>query len=389
MPTRMDTTEPATAATVRQASPELPTRNQRPRVDFTVNTSSKLPPLKTAVLHIEDHVASLHDGLSDLLMLKGKEITSLRHRLFLKESIINKMESHADRIPVSARVDFKLSCLNGLEENPDFLVLHSKNAGLVEKFRKDLKADIIACGQLEITFLKKAIATHFAKSLSLVVAMFHIAQRVDQAKTHPTALKMIADHSATLLKHVDDDDFETTYISVNNVTGLTAIARLNVNDRSADIHRAIESVFTSSWDLYLKTSRDQELALDLKVHMKEHVLMDKTEDAVNIVDQELPATREQLHELIQKEIDRANKKRANQTAAKAAKNKQRGPNKPGASERNQKKSGKSKNQSDKAAASAKGGRQGNDKKSRGRSRDKSRSKSSTKTNAERRKKRGS
>ena len=371
-----------TAATVRAAPPEEPTRNQRARVDFTVDSTSKLSPLETAIQFIESHTASLHDGLSDLLLLKGKELTSLRHRLTTKESAINKLESHETRIPVSARVDFKLSCMKGLEETPDFISLQSRNTDLVDKFRKDLKAHIVECGRLEIAFLKKQIATTYAKTLSQVVAMFHIAQGVDQAKTHPTALKLIADHAATLLKHTDGADFGNLYIQVNSVENMTDADGLNVNPRAADIHRTLESVFVTSWDLYLGANKARELALSLKRHMTEHVLTDMTEAAVNIVDQELPANQEQLHELIRKEIDRAAKKRQNKEASQTSKNAKRGQKKDGASQKNAKAKGK-------AAESKSGGNKKGGKKSKERSQEKSKNKSSSTKNAKKRKKKQS
>jgi hypothetical protein len=377
----------AAAPTVRPAPPEAATRNQRPRVDFTIDSSSTLSPLETAVKMIEGSTESLHDGIADLLLLKGKELITLRHRLASKESAINSLESHETRIPVSARVDFKLSCMKGVEETQDFNDLQARNTTLLDTFRKDLKAHVIECGRIEIVFLEKQLATIFAKTISQVTAMFHVAQGVDPAKNHPTALKMITENPLTLLKHLDEADaldFKNLYLQVNTVGTLTEAERTNTNPNADDIRRALVSIFVSPWDRYLEAQKAKEMAITLRKHMREHVLVDMTADAVNVVDQELPATREQLAELIQKEVARATKQRKDKENSKSAKNNSRGRKKTGASQTNQKnqpapknqtnqrpKQTQAKKQSGKAAESNKGGKKGKGKQPRGRSRSKS------------------
>jgi hypothetical protein len=58
--------------------------------------------------HIISHTSSLHEGLATLLLDKVKKILALKHKLFLKERHISRMEDDAAYVPVSARVKFKL-----------------------------------------------------------------------------------------------------------------------------------------------------------------------------------------------------------------------------------------------------------------------------------------
>ena len=337
---------------------------------------------------------SLQDGLSDLLLVKGKEILSLRHKIFSKIFSLTKLESHETRIPVSARVAFKLSCMKGVEEDQGFQDLFTRNASLVDTFRKNLKSQIIECGKIEALFMTKKLAEAYAVALSQVVAMFHIAQRVASDKNHPTALRLLADHHATLLKHSDATTFEEVYITSNNVGDLNSVMRANINANTTEMRRAIEAVFIDSWDLYLEEHKKWQLVLDLKRQYRETILTEKTEDAGMIIDNELPADREQLQELITKEVSLATAKIQNKTKATAAKNSQRGRKKnAGADKTNQRKkkasdkSRKTQNKpkaarktakrNDKAGESDNAGTKGGRKTTRGRSR----SKSNTRKNA--------
>ena len=386
-------------ATNARATPTIdPTRNTRHRVDFSIDQGSNKTPLETAIAQIESHTASLQDGLSDLLLVKGKIILDLRHKIFSKNFALTKLESHETRIPVSARVDFKLSCMKGVEGDTGFQDLLTRNANLVDTFRKNLKSHIIECGKMEVCFMTKHLAETYAVALAQVVAMFHIAQRVAPDKNHPTALRLLADHSASLLKHSDATTFVATYINSNNVGHLNDAALANFNASTAEMKRAIEAVFVSSWDQYLEAHKKKQMILDLKRQYRETLLTEKTEDAAMIVDNELPADREQLQELINKEVSRATAKLTNQKKAAALKNAQRGrKKKTGADQRNQtkkqtsKKKPSNKNKSpsahkkdrtnDKADGQDNAGTRGRGKESRSRSRSKSKSKKNAKSRA--------
>ena len=313
-------------------------RNQRARIDPTVDDpGAALTPMQVALAHIESHTASLRDGLSDLLSEKGKELTLLRHRIHTKDRTLSRLEKDDDRLPVSARLSFKLSCLKGADELPEFQELANRNADVVAVFCKQLKSHIIECGKIELVFLRQKLAEQFATTIHHVVSLFHIAQQVEPAKTHPTALRLISEHADTLLKHTPSPNFTAVYTTVNDVGTLSLADRQNTNVRAAEIRRALEAVFVASWDAYLTTSAAQDLALDLRKHAREHLLANKTEEAANMVDDELPATRQQLQDLINLEVSRATKKLAQRRPSdRTSKNSTRGrtSDTSGASQRN-------------------------------------------------------
>ena len=66
------------------------------------------------------------------------------------------------------------------------------------------------------------------------------------------------------------------------------------------IHRTFEDVFVTSWEMYLRQTETNEISLTLKKRVKETLLAKKTANATMTVDDELPANRQTLDELIRK-----------------------------------------------------------------------------------------
>jgi hypothetical protein len=67
------------------------------------------------------------------------------------------------------------------------------------------------------------------------------------------------------------------------------------------VKRHIESTFITAWDTYLQRQRDKELSLALKKKTKEVIQTQAIEEADMEIDAELPASRQQLQDLIQRE----------------------------------------------------------------------------------------
>jgi hypothetical protein len=67
------------------------------------------------------------------------------------------------------------------------------------------------------------------------------------------------------------------------------------------VKRHIESTFVTAWDTYLQRQRDNELSLTLQKKAKEVIQTQATEAAAMEIDAELPASRQQLQDLIQRE----------------------------------------------------------------------------------------
>jgi len=333
MPTQVaiPTTPPAETPTAGQPRTAVQgtDRQQRARIDPSIATpGEKLSPLQTALQHVSTTTASLQPGLSNLLQEKGKEITSLRHRIHQKEFSLKKLEDDAEKVPRSARVKFELTAPSNVQDEAEFKELQEQTKSINIEYQQKLKANIIKALKLVIRAMKVNLAEEYARALAQIISIYHVAQGVAPDRNHPTALKLINEHKDAILKHIECENFETTYIKINNVDNLTPETRLLVNDRALEIARAIELIFVRSWDHYLAAHKDHQLVLGLQRHAKEIILQEKTAAAAEIIDQELPTSREQLQELIAKQVQVATAKIHNKAKAKAitkAKNLKRGP----------------------------------------------------------------
>jgi hypothetical protein len=143
--------------------------------------------------------------------------------------------------------------------------------------------------------------------LHAVTSLFHIAQGLDVEHTHHTVVALLNEHSDALLKHtgLPANEFLGLYTTTLDVPALNPdIQEQHPTTRIGEIKRAIESVFVLSWDAFLATSRENQLSLSLKKEAKATLLAAKTEDATMTIDNEVPADRAQLQELIQKEASK-------------------------------------------------------------------------------------
>ena len=300
-----DTTATANTAVIagtRRTGNQEGGRQTRVRIDDTVATPGpKLTPLQTALLHVESHTALLHDGLSTLLLERSKNLLLQRHKIKTKDMALSKLEGDTARLPASARIQFKLNVSKDVEETDRFKELNIRNQTVTEEYTKKLKAHVLEAGRLEIANMKAKLIEAYALAIHDTVAVYHISMEKPTAMNHPTALNIIAEHEGMLLKHTEANNFAQRYKEVNSVGDLTAAQQALVNDRRIEIKRTMEAIFVTPWDMYLQTYREQELVLSLKRHARETLLEAKTADATEIIDNEIPADRQQLQELIRTE----------------------------------------------------------------------------------------
>lgn len=315
---------------------------KRARIDSSVvdpDNKKDISPLSAAKDHIESHIASLHDGIADLLLNRGIEYIELMHKIFTKDRNIKRMEIDDGYTPVSARVNFKLQPLKIAEETTEFKELYDRNIAFTETVKLQYKKDIIECAKLELKALRAHLNKEYCETIYKTVSIFHTAQSVDESLTHPTAIKLISDHSIAILKHIDlpDDDFTVLYKTTVDVGNFTPEQIATENPQIGEIKRAIEAVFSASVDKYKKQEKDNHLALTIKKQAKEAILTQKTEEATMLVDDELPVDRLQLNELIKKEAEKLARKlikdEVTEQLHRATKNQSRGPRQ-GAKQRN-------------------------------------------------------
>jgi hypothetical protein len=212
------------------------------------------------------------------------------------------METDDTYVPVSARVDFKLQAWKDAEELPEFTLLQTETSTLVKDIQAQLKTKIIQNIRLERTVLSASIAKHYCESIAAALSLFLVADGQDSTHASSIAITILQSNSASLLKHVamSSNDFIALYRTINHVPGGTNTTEEFGTLRGA-VKRHIESTFVTAWDTYLQRQRDNELSLALKKKAKEVIQTQATEEAAMEIDAELPASRQQLQDLIQRE----------------------------------------------------------------------------------------
>jgi hypothetical protein len=307
------------------------------------------PPLKRAEDHILSHTRQLLPGLAPLIEEKGKKCLPLAHNMFLKDRNVTKMESDLDYIPISARSAFELQAWKEAEATPEFATLNSETVAMVKIMQLDPKQQIMKNIKLELSVLTKNILTELCESLFVIVELFLEALGKNPEFAHEMVLACLQLHSEVILKHVimPSEEFTVLYRTVCHAPPDTAATATCVREREV-IKRALTQVFSASWDLYLKTQRYNELFLSLKKKAKEALQVQATEEAAMEVDTEVPASQQQLRDLVQREAKKVADKRINAFKKELAsikklvlaKNTGRGQSLKGASTKREKKDGK-------------------------------------------------
>jgi hypothetical protein len=198
-----------------------PSRNTRSRVDPSVQTPGfqVQSPIMVAENHIISHTSSLHEGLATLLLDKCKKILALKHKLFLKERNISRMEDDAAYVPVSDRAKFKSQAWKEAEASPEFATLSTQTADIITTFQLQLKNQIIQNIRIEQKVLTAQLNNLFVEYLAAATSLHLIALRKSSNNTHIVALAIIAQYKITLLKHYGMTSAQVTalYRTVNTM----------------------------------------------------------------------------------------------------------------------------------------------------------------------------
>jgi hypothetical protein len=210
--------------------------------------------------HIINHTSSLHEGLATLLSDKGKKILALKHKLFLKERNISRMEDDVAYVPVSVRVKFKLQAWKEEEASPELATLATQTADIITTFQLQLKNQIIQNIRLVQTVLTAQLNNLFVEALAAATSLHPISLGKSSNNTHIVALAIIAQYESTLLKHCGMTSAQVTalYRTVNTVPE-DFLATSELARPRATIRRTLEPVFTTPWDYYLNQHKESEL----------------------------------------------------------------------------------------------------------------------------------
>ena len=334
---------------------------KRTRFDATaqIGTETKSP-LAIANAHIALHVSSLQPGIASILQTLGKDILVARKRIFDKYRQIHKMESDADYIPNSAKIDFIPKVSKAMEQSGEYITLRDASLAATKAYQLQCKDFIVQALRIDTQSLNDALLRELAKAICLTAKAFLIADGKENLNLQRLANTILDRHHEVLLSGlaVTLQSFRNTYIEANGLTDLpdpimpaynlphgNATAQYEAamvahqaalaahdsvmlpppeppvpppahqppqadpaQEETARIFRTLESIFIRPWRLYLDSRSRNERALALKKLSTEVLTENATENAQMELDLEVPADRQQLQELIRKQADSANKK---------------------------------------------------------------------------------
>ena len=307
MPTVATTTNHQT--TILPEDPNVHNAPKRARIDPTVadpNNGKTRMPLSAAEDFIKSHTASLHTGISTLLLKQGQDYLAIAHKIQSKTRNISRMEEDESYIPISARVNFRLQAMKEVEELNEFKELQQSTNTLISEQQQALKTAIIACAKLERRFLVTKLDKHYCSSIAHTVSLFATAHGLSPALNSAIALSLIDSYSIILLKHHPAHDtvsFRTLFKSLHNIPDEPTALATGTLPIVVELKRIIEAVFVTSWDRYLQQQQENDIALTLKKIAKAVLLEQSTEATVMEIDNELPADRDHLEALIQRSAD--------------------------------------------------------------------------------------
>jgi hypothetical protein len=344
--------------------------NKRVRIDTTAaNGGPSKSPMAHATAHISDHVASLQPQIATILSRLAKQHLLLLSKLYHRMNQVEKMESDAEFIPRSARVNFVLNLSKTAEQDTEFPALRDECLRIVEETQKSLKNQIIAATNIEIKILKLELQKDLAGAIHLATKAFLLAdEKATSIPPEKMGSTLLDRYHETLLSHAHCvlADFRPIYCTENGITDLPAPYRVADTRRRAtqdnsdslfpgllatpaeaptgstatedslasNLKRTLESVFITTWAIYLGHSKANAVAAALKKLSIEHFDSKATESAAMEIDMEPPATRLQLDSLIQDSVSKQTKKMQRElttiraeltkTKSKPSKNYQRG-----------------------------------------------------------------
>jgi hypothetical protein len=319
--------------------------NKRVRVDATAtNGSLSKSPMTYAITHISDHVASLQPQIATILSRLAKQHILLLSKLHHRTKQAEKMESDTTFIPRSARVNFALNVSKSAEQDAEFPAIRDEVQRIVEETQTSLKKQIIAATHIEIKLLMQDIQKDLATAIHITVKAFLLAQDNTTIPPEKMGSTLLDRYHETLLSHSTCtlEAFRPIYCSENGIAHLPAPFRAVDTARrtaatgppitqpdndslfpgliaapivapaayhpptrnavedtiASNLKRTLESVFITSWDLYLKRSQANAVDAALKKLSTETFDSKATESAAMEIDMEPPATRLQLDSLI-------------------------------------------------------------------------------------------
>ena len=407
----------------------------QPREGNTANqtNSSRVSPTQKAEEQLERGIASRPTELQQLMSYHGKRILKLQRDIFNKKNTYKKMEDNQDYIPRSAKINFQLTFSKETEERDEerTSTLRERAEEAKNLFQTTVKTLIIQAAKEDRATLKYRLWEETAIAMHSITKSHIISGNITGEPCPHTMVHNVLRNCSgdTLIEYYGGmtiNDFLTAYIKTHGLATMPAAVEINAvpddleapdrDELLAAAHAATNHVTNRGitrlykffmecihdpWEAFLKQTDLNEKALALKQINAEVIEGQATEDTAMQVDQEVPADRQQLNDLISNKVRAETQKLQKQIkeqsnmlqqllqANKDASNNdngnfnRRGQSQPGASN-NKKKSGQQSNRKQNN-----GSRNNNNNRNRNNNRGRSRSRSQSRTNRGRRSSRNS
>jgi hypothetical protein len=300
-------------------------RVQRTRViaptdndDDANNNNNVTPPLTLAEAFLRSSVASLQTNLATIIEKLGKEHIRLLSHLDTKKAILKKLNDNTDFIPSSARIKFQITGSKRTEQRPEFITLVEETSVMVNRYRTELRAQVIKALTIEITTIEDEVREHLLKAIRLITKSIMITNK-DNGDADYKINTLMAFYLPTLSKNclMDMDRFKELYKKVHTLETFPPPkpANLNMMDDQPDIIPAdikklktiIHSAFVTTWAKYQKQQETNMVAGELKRLSAGYFTDRDTAVAVSHVDLEPSADKPELQALIRKETQAENK----------------------------------------------------------------------------------
>jgi hypothetical protein len=311
--------------------------------------------------YIHTSVESLHEALATFLREKGEDFVKIHHKIIEKQSNVSRLEKNPDHVPNSCRIGVELHPTKSVKEWEEYQPLLARQAEIKQDAEKKYRDLVVESMKLEIKFLKTEVNCTFILALRHAIELFLLANRLSVDFAPQVAHTLITESSGSLLRRTFTNRQEACdfYRLIKNIQVLpppltaesvTAQGRplpAPLFNAVASLRRALEEIFVTPMDEYHRiiTANDTDLAL--RRASEEIRTNTRTEETAAILDNEMPADRATLEQLVrrltQQETNRAlaqHRSQPSNNSRQKSKNKQRGQPPAGASQKKKKARGK-------------------------------------------------
>jgi hypothetical protein len=295
---------------------------------LTASATELKSPLALADQQISRHVESLLPKIATIIKTSALSHIRLLVKIHHKRKQVSKMVTDEEFFPRSARLKFSLTVSKEVEESPEFLALQQENESRVLVYKNGLKADVISAIKLEITATETSLKTDLAKSLCLISRAFLIADSHTDLDPHRLVNTLLDRYHEPLLKNASTTlaEFRRVYVEAHGLASLPnpvlvphhhmltqpgtppPAQQSNADQEIDKLHRALDATFLCPWEIYQDTSKRLAIDLELQKLSTSYFTEEATENAQMEVDNEAPADRQQLQELVRKQAQAENKK---------------------------------------------------------------------------------